>query len=323
MKQKNKEQTLLSEAGIIDIIKTRSEDPVWYGSFLRSYYQGETNSMFEEHSNISEVISDKDKEITSDMLSAVDAVLNTPVINKSEVETDIKVKTRGRPKGSKSVNKKLLKTISDGSASSSDISESTVKEAPAKSIKSDKVSDSIPLNSEGSKPLSAKAQAKAKEKKLKAKALAEAREEKALARKEKALAREEAKAAIKALNRPRGRPRKNPVEFEEPYTGPVKERRISLAESNQGEYMECFACNKKMVMLKRHLKESHGLTENQYRAMYDLPADYPLTAPSYSKRKRKAAELGKLGKHKRAPKVSVNTSAEDSYSSSLEMEVQH
>lgn len=295
MKQKNKEQTLLSEAGIIDIIKTRSEDPVWYGSFLRSYYQGDANSKFEEHSNISEVISDKDKEITSDMLSAVDAVSSTPVINKSEVETGIKVKTRGRPKGSKSVNKKVLKTISDGSASSSDISEYTVKDA----------------------------QAKAKEKKLKAEALAEAREEKALARKEKALAREKAKAAIKALNRPRGRPRKNPVEFEEPYTGPVKERSMSLEESNQGDYMVCFACNKKHVMLKRHLKESHGLTENQYRAMYDLPADYPLTAPSYSKSKRKAAELGKLGKHKRVPKESVNTSAEDSSSSSLEMEVQH
>ena len=33
--------------------------------------------------------------------------------------------------------------------------------------------------------------------------------------------------------------------------------------------------------MKRHLT-SHGLTPQQYRAKWGLPADYPMTAPNYS-----------------------------------------
>jgi predicted transcriptional regulator len=40
------------------------------------------------------------------------------------------------------------------------------------------------------------------------------------------------------------------------------------------------------VVLTRHLK-GYGLTPNQYRAHFNLPDDYPIVAPGYSKRRRK------------------------------------
>jgi predicted transcriptional regulator len=50
--------------------------------------------------------------------------------------------------------------------------------------------------------------------------------------------------------------------------------------------------------LKRHLS-THGLTPAEYRARYDLPADYPMVAPGYSAARREAAlKLGLGGKRK-------------------------
>ncbi len=46
--------------------------------------------------------------------------------------------------------------------------------------------------------------------------------------------------------------------------------------------------------LKRHLA-SNGLTPEQYKARYNLPADYPLVAPSYSDHRRKVAKAMGLG----------------------------
>lgn len=58
-------------------------------------------------------------------------------------------------------------------------------------------------------------------------------------------------------------------------------------------------------VLKRHLT-THGLTPAEYRARYRLPADYPMTAPAYSeKRKAMALQIG-LG---RKPGQVVKTSA--------------
>jgi len=52
--------------------------------------------------------------------------------------------------------------------------------------------------------------------------------------------------------------------------------------------------------LKRHLS-TRGLTPEEYRARYKLPANYPLVAPAYSEQRRKVAkELG-LGRKKVDP----------------------
>ena len=61
----------------------------------------------------------------------------------------------------------------------------------------------------------------------------------------------------------------------------------------------CLCCGKGFKMLKRHLGAEHGLTEQQYRRMFDLPEDAPLVAPSYSKRKADYAKAAGFGKHDR------------------------
>ena len=52
--------------------------------------------------------------------------------------------------------------------------------------------------------------------------------------------------------------------------------------------------------LKRHLS-THGLTPDEYRARYDLPASYPMVAPSYSERRREVAMRLGLGRKKGQP----------------------
>ena len=57
--------------------------------------------------------------------------------------------------------------------------------------------------------------------------------------------------------------------------------------------------------LRRHLK-GHGLTPEQYRERYNLKADYPMVAPSYSETRRDMAKkigLGRKAGAKRAPKT--------------------
>jgi len=64
----------------------------------------------------------------------------------------------------------------------------------------------------------------------------------------------------------------------------------------------CLDCGEKMKMLKRHLGTEHGMTPADYRARWNLPADYPMVAPDYAaKRKELAVRIG-LG---RKPKAAV------------------
>ncbi len=51
--------------------------------------------------------------------------------------------------------------------------------------------------------------------------------------------------------------------------------------------------------LKRHLSR-HGLTPDDYRARYKLPADYPMVAPAYSEARRDVAKRLGLGRKPRA-----------------------
>jgi predicted transcriptional regulator len=56
-------------------------------------------------------------------------------------------------------------------------------------------------------------------------------------------------------------------------------------------------------LLKRHLT-TNGLTPAEYRARYNLPADYPMTAPAYSEQRKAMAVkigLGRKPGEKRAP----------------------
>lgn len=55
----------------------------------------------------------------------------------------------------------------------------------------------------------------------------------------------------------------------------------------------CLDCGKGFKTLKRHLSTEHGMTPAEYKAKWQLSKDYPLVAPSYSK--RRAATAKKIG----------------------------
>ena len=59
------------------------------------------------------------------------------------------------------------------------------------------------------------------------------------------------------------------------------------------DYIICLEDGKKLKMLKRHLMSAYGMTPEDYRARWNLPADYPMVAPAYAeKRSNLAREIG-------------------------------
>ncbi|MCX7304098.1 MAG: MucR family transcriptional regulator [Hyphomicrobiales bacterium] len=56
---------------------------------------------------------------------------------------------------------------------------------------------------------------------------------------------------------------------------------VNPKKSVHPDYIICLEDGKKFKSMKRHIA-SHGLTPHQYRAKWNLPADYPMTAPNYS-----------------------------------------
>jgi len=83
----------------------------------------------------------------------------------------------------------------------------------------------------------------------------------------------------------------------EPVPVEVKhEPAVSVRSSIKPDHIVCLACGAKMKMLKRHISTDHGLTPDQYRARFNLPADYPLVAPDYAQTRRELAKKIGLGR---------------------------
>jgi len=73
---------------------------------------------------------------------------------------------------------------------------------------------------------------------------------------------------------------------------------VPIKRSVQPDYIVCLEDGKQLKMLKRYLKTTYDMTPDEYRERWGLPADYPMTAPSYAaKRSQLAKEIG-LGKKK-------------------------
>ncbi len=75
---------------------------------------------------------------------------------------------------------------------------------------------------------------------------------------------------------------------------------VPVKKSVTPDYIVCLEDGKRCKMLKRHLMASFGLTPDEYRAKWGLPADYPMVAPNYAKaRSDLALKLG-LGRSRAA-----------------------
>ncbi|MBI1621726.1 MucR family transcriptional regulator [Aquamicrobium zhengzhouense] len=71
---------------------------------------------------------------------------------------------------------------------------------------------------------------------------------------------------------------------------------VNPKRSVQRDYLVCLEDGKKFKSLKRHLMSHHGLTPQQYREKWNLPADYPMVAPDYSAQRSDLARKVGLGK---------------------------
>ena len=71
---------------------------------------------------------------------------------------------------------------------------------------------------------------------------------------------------------------------------------VSIRSSVKKDHIVCLDCGKKMKMLKRHLNTEHGLSIDEYRARWNLGADYPMVAPDYAETRRTLAKKIGLGR---------------------------
>lgn len=61
------------------------------------------------------------------------------------------------------------------------------------------------------------------------------------------------------------------------------------------DYIICLEDGKKLKMLKRHLHAAYNMTPEEYRKRWNLPSDYPMTAPNYAERRKEIAISSRLG----------------------------
>jgi predicted transcriptional regulator len=81
-----------------------------------------------------------------------------------------------------------------------------------------------------------------------------------------------------------------------------QEPAVSIRSSIKPDYIVCLEDGKKLKMLKRHLMTRYGMTPDDYRTKWGLPADYPMVAPNYAEQRRTLAKSIGLGT-KRVAKV--------------------
>ena len=81
-----------------------------------------------------------------------------------------------------------------------------------------------------------------------------------------------------------------------PANGHSQKAAIPVRRSITPDYIVCLEDGKKLKMLKRHLRTAYGLSPEEYRSKWGLPADYPMVAPNYSKKRSAFAKKIGLGR---------------------------
>ena len=86
-----------------------------------------------------------------------------------------------------------------------------------------------------------------------------------------------------------------------------KKPAVSIRRSVTPDFIVCLEDGKKLKMLKRHLRTTYGLSPEEYRAKWGLPADYPMVAPKYAAQRSAFAKKIGLGRKKNSRKRGVKT----------------
>lgn len=73
---------------------------------------------------------------------------------------------------------------------------------------------------------------------------------------------------------------------------------VSIRRSVTPDFIICLEDGRKLKMLKRHLATAYGMSPEEYREKWSLPADYPMVAPNYAKQRSSLAKKIGLGKRR-------------------------
>lgn len=71
---------------------------------------------------------------------------------------------------------------------------------------------------------------------------------------------------------------------------------VSIRASIKPDYIVCLEDGKKLKMMKRYLRTNYDMSPEEYRARWNLPADYPMVAPNYAEKRRELAKKIGLGR---------------------------
>jgi predicted transcriptional regulator len=88
-------------------------------------------------------------------------------------------------------------------------------------------------------------------------------------------------------------------------TEPPPQPAVPVKRSVFNDHIVCLEDGKKLKMLKRHLMTVYGMSPEQYREKWGLPANYPMVAPDYAARRSTLAKkigLGQKGTARRGPR---------------------
>ncbi|MEQ8745631.1 MucR family transcriptional regulator [Pyruvatibacter sp.] len=70
---------------------------------------------------------------------------------------------------------------------------------------------------------------------------------------------------------------------------------VPIKRSITPDYIVCLEDGKRLKMLKRYLRSHYDMSPDDYRAKWNLPTDYPMVAPNYSKQRSQFAKDIGLG----------------------------
>ena len=73
-----------------------------------------------------------------------------------------------------------------------------------------------------------------------------------------------------------------------------------IRRSVNAEAIICLDCGAKAKMLKRHLLNAHGMSPDEYRARWSLPADYAVVSKNYAARRSELAKAAGFGRRSRS-----------------------
>ena len=71
---------------------------------------------------------------------------------------------------------------------------------------------------------------------------------------------------------------------------------VPIRKSVLPDHIVCLEDGKALKMLKRYLQVRYGMTPQQYREKWGLPADYPMVAPAYASHRSSLAKQIGLGR---------------------------